>query len=96
MILSRSSLGFETPILRESMKEGSEVFEFLKDDFKGGSFSYTLGFSSEYDRWWLIFSLYANLLILATLELRVSSWGMASYSYYLSKITYYVRGCIGW
>jgi hypothetical protein len=32
------------------MKEGSEALEFLKDDFKGGSFSYIFGFSSEYDR----------------------------------------------
>jgi hypothetical protein len=55
------------------MKEGSEVFEFLKDDFKGGSFSYIFGLSSEYDRLWLIFNLYDNLLILAILVLKVSS-----------------------
>ena len=78
------------------MKEGSEVFEFLKDDLKGGSFSYIFGFSSEYDRWWLIFNLYDNLLMLAILVLKVSSWGIVSYSYYLSKVTYYVNGCIDW
>lgn len=89
-------MGLFTPILRESMKEGSEALEFLKDDFKGGSFSYIFGLSSEYDRWWLIFNLYDNLLILAILVLKVSSWGIVSYSYYLSKVTYYVNGCIGW
>jgi hypothetical protein len=44
----------------------------------------------------LIFNLYDNLLMLAILILKVSSWGIVSYSYYLSKVTYYVNGCIDW
>jgi len=47
--LSKSSFGLLTLSLRELMKEGSDVFEFLNDDFKAGSFSDTFDFCSECD-----------------------------------------------
>jgi hypothetical protein len=39
-----SSLGLLRPSLRESTKEGSDVFEFLKDDLNVGNFSNGFGF----------------------------------------------------